>query len=327
MPESAVARLKDSPAADRAREELERYLMAQAERVLAGAGRVMGRSTAHLNAMADGAGPGLKALALDGARKVAEGRGPLRAVVEAGTKQAKARAVSALRDRFGRRGGTPRRRRPTLILESVDVGVPVRDAYNQWTRYRDFPEFAHAVIGAEATDETTSNWNAKIFWSHRSWTAHITEQVPDERIAWTSEGPKGTTRGVVTFHELTVDLTRVLLVIEYHPQGLVENTANLWRAQGRRIRLDLRNYVRFLSVNGGQADGWRGEIREGELVGAREENPEPGDDEGYGDDDYEGEAEGLDADEDHAEPYGEADPEAEPETARSGGRRGNRRPA
>ncbi|MGW7193722.1 SRPBCC family protein, partial [Streptomyces sp. NPDC054838] len=274
MPETALARLKDSPAADRAKQELEAYLLAQAERLLTGAGRAMGRSTAHLNALADGSSPGLKALALDGARRIGKGRGPLRAVVEAGAKQAKDKAADALRDRLGRQGGKPGRGRPTVILESVDVGVPVRDAYNQWTRYRDFPEFARAVTSAEATDETTSDWNAKIFWSRRSWTAHVTEQVPDERIAWTSEGAKGTTRGVVTFHELAAGLTRVLLVIEYHPQGLVEKTANLWRAQGRRVRLDLKNYARYLTVNGGRPDGWRGEIREGELV---EDHQEPED--------------------------------------------------
>ncbi|MFJ6723091.1 SRPBCC family protein, partial [Streptomyces sp. NPDC091259] len=234
MPETALARLKDSPAADRAKQELEAYLMAQAERLLAGAGRAMGRSTAHLNALADGSSPGLKAMALDGARRMGKGRGPLRAVIEAGAKQAKDKTTEAVRDRLGRRGGKPGGGRPTVILESVDVGVPVKDAYNQWTRYREFPDFTRAVTSAEAADETTSKWNAKIFWSKRSWTAHITEQVPDERIAWTSEGSKGTTRGVVTFHELAVDLTRVLLVVEYHPQGLMEKTANLWRAQGRR---------------------------------------------------------------------------------------------
>ncbi|MEU9256458.1 SRPBCC family protein [Streptomyces sp. NPDC048270] len=367
MPESALARIKDSPAADRAKQELEGYLMAQAERALAGAGRAMGRSTAHLTAMADGTSPGLRALALDSARKVAKGRAPLRAVVEAGAKQVGARAAHAVRDRLTRRGGRPGRGRPTLIMESVDVGVPVKDAYNQWTRYRDFPEFAQGVTSAEAVDETTSDWNAKIFWSHRSWTAHVTEQVPDERIAWTSEGAKGTTRGVVTFHELTVDLTRVLLAIEYHPRGLLEKTANLWRAQGRRVRLDLGNYARFLTLKGGQADGWRGEVHDGELVDEDEaeleeayrgedgdeafEGGEDGeeafeDDEGYEDDeegvaedpdvDYEDEAEGPEADYEHAERDGEPDPEEaepdrepedEPEAARPRGRRGSRRSA
>ncbi|MFG2714216.1 SRPBCC family protein [Streptomyces goshikiensis] len=338
MPESTLAKLKTSPAADRAKEELEHYLVAQAERLLVGAGRAMGRTTAHLNAVADGSSPGLKSLALDSARKIGKGRGPVRAVVEAGAKQAKDKAANALRDRLGRRGGKPGRGRPTVILESVDVGVPVEDAYNQWTRYRDFPEFADAVTSAEAVDETTSHWNAKIFWSRRDWTAHVTEQVPDERIAWTSEGHKGTTRGVVTFHELAADLTRVLLVIEYHPQGLMEKTANLWRAQGRRVRLDLKNYARFLTVKDEHPEGWRGEIHDGELAETDaeeqeqpedlyEEEPEAADaddtayEEVYEDEDdgYEAEADDLD---EQPEPS-----EEEPEAERPRGRRGSRRRA
>lgn len=187
MRESALARLKDSPAADRAKEEVERYLMAQGERLLTGAGRAMGRSTPHLHTMADGAGPGLKAPALDGARGMAKGPSPLRSVVGAGA-QARTKAASGVRGRLAGHGGTPGR--PTAILESVDVGVPVTDADTQWTRYREFPEFAGAVPSAEAVDDTTGEWHAKIDWSHGGWTAHITEttqQVPDERIAWTSE--------------------------------------------------------------------------------------------------------------------------------------------
>ncbi|MFD7258833.1 SRPBCC family protein [Streptomyces sp. NPDC059874] len=350
MPETALARLKDSPAADRAKEELERYLVAQAQRLLAGAARTMGRSTAHLNAIADGSSPGFRALALESARRIGTGRGPLRAVVESGAKQAKDTAAHALRDRLGRCGGKPGRGRPTAILESVDVGVPVDEAYHQWTRYR---------------DETTGNRNAKVFWSRRSWTVHLTDQIPDERIVWTSEGDKGTARGVVTFHELTVDLTRVLLVIEYHPQGLVEKTAALWHAQGRRVRRDLEDYARCLTLKDGPSDGRGGEIRDGEFVDSSEdlyeddgaEEPDEidagdttdlyGDEAERGDADereYEGdyEAEGEDVDEevdegyayeadglDHeqAEPDEEPEPEREREAARPRGRHGSRRSA
>ncbi|MEV8531772.1 cyclase [Streptomyces sp. NPDC051211] len=301
MPESTLARLQDSPAADRAKEELERYLMAQAERLLAGAGRAMGRSAAHLNAMADGSSPGLKALALDAARKIGKGRGPLRAVIEAGAKQAGEKTANTLRARLGRNGGGPGRGRPTVILESVDVGVPVEDAYNQWIRYRN-------SCGNRAV--------------------HVTEQVPEECIAWTSEGPRGTTHGVVTFHELAVDLTRLLLVVEYHPQGVLEKTADLWRAEGRRVRLDLKDYARFLAFEGGRADGRRGDLHDG----ADSEEPDEIDAEDTTDlydDEYEDEAEEVDAADGQAEPEPdwEADPEEEPEASRPAGHRGNRRPA
>ncbi|MGW5366166.1 SRPBCC family protein, partial [Actinopolymorpha pittospori] len=103
-------------------------------------------------------------------------------------------------------------------------------------------------------------------WSHRSWKATVTEQVPDRKIAWTSEGAKGTTKGVVTFHPLADDLTKVLLVLEYYPGGVVEKTANLWRAFGRRARLDLKHFRRFVSMRGEATGAWRGEIQDGQVV-------------------------------------------------------------
>ncbi|GAA3293160.1 hypothetical protein GCM10020295_14290 [Streptomyces cinereospinus] len=169
----------------------------------------------------------------------------------------------------GRKGGSGHR--PTVILEYVDVGVPLRTAYDQWTRYQDFSTFAKGVKSAERADDTTSDWQLKVFWSNRSWKARTTEQVPDDRIAWTSEGAKGTTKGVVSFHRLADNLTRVLLVIEYYPKGLFEKTGNLWRAQGRRARLDLKNFARHLTLRGEAADGWRGEIRDGEVVRGHDE--------------------------------------------------------
>ncbi|MEU3727695.1 SRPBCC family protein [Streptomyces sp. NPDC031705] len=342
--------MKDSPAADRVRQELEAYALAQAERLLVGAGRSLGRSAAHLNDIADGTSPGLKSLALDGARKIAQGKGPVRAAVEVGARRLKDGAGRAVSRRLGRRNGRGGGGRPTVILESVDVGVDVRDAYNQWTRYRDFPEFARGVTSASSTGDTTSDWNARIFWSSRSWTAHITEQIPDERIAWSSEGAKGTTRGVVTFHALADGLTRVLLAVEYHPRGLMEKAGNLWRAQGRRVRLDLKNYAHFLTLEGEQPDGWRGRIEDGEVV-ARDEDAaadeaydaadeatyedEAYEDEApYEDEAFEDEADAQDEEEDYAdevededEDYDEEDdPEgAGPEEVPAGRREGRRR--
>ena len=92
--------------------------------------------------------------------------------------------------------------------------------------------------------------------------------MPDDRISWTSEGAKGTTKGVVSFHSLADNLTRVLLIIEYYPKGLFEKTGNIWRAQGRRARLDLKNFARFITLKGEAGDSWRGEIRDGEVVAA-----------------------------------------------------------
>ncbi len=177
-------------------------------------------------------------------------------------------------------------------------------------------------------DEVTSDWRVKIGPSSRSFKATVEEQVPpDERIAWTSEGSKGTTRGVVSFHELTPTLTRIMLVVEYYPSGFFEKTGNLWRAQGRRIRLDFKHFQRYVSLTDEEPDGWRGEIRDGEVVVSHEDavaeeeesegdEEEPEDDEGYADEDegYEDD-EGDDEDEweDDEEPEEEEEGEEEEE--------------
>ncbi|MEU3302121.1 SRPBCC family protein [Streptomyces sp. NPDC006678] len=264
----------DQEAVDRLKTELQGYALAQTERVLAGLGRKLGESTVKLTDIAEGRSPGFARLALDGGRKLAEGKGPVRAAVEMGASRLKDNVKEAVKGiagsgKRGKKGGGGRK--PTVIMESVDVGVPVREAYDQWTRYQDFSTFAKGVRSAGTADDTTSDWNLKVFWSSRSWKAHTTEQIPDTRIAWSSEGAKGTTKGVVTFHELGESLTRVLLVIEYYPKGLFEKTGNIWRAQGRRARLDLKNFARHISMRGEAEDGWRGEIRDGEVVTTHEE--------------------------------------------------------
>ena len=264
--------LAHSEAADRLKAEAQEYLGAQAQRLLTGLGRKLGETTGKLNDIAEGNSPGFARLALDGGRKLAEGKGPLRSALELGASRVKENVTEAVKGLGGggkRKGGGGNK--PTVIMESIDVGVPLRDAYDQWTQYQDFSTFAKGVKSANRADDTHSDWQAKIFWSNRSWKAHTTEQIPDQRIQWTSEGAKGTTKGVVTFHALGDNLTRVLLVMEYYPTGLFEKTGNLWRAQGRRARLDLKNFARFITLKGEAEDGWRGEIRDGEVVRSHED--------------------------------------------------------
>ncbi|WP_328505699.1 SRPBCC family protein [Streptomyces sp. NBC_00391] len=265
--------LAHSEAVDHLKAEAQEYLAAQVQRLLVGAGRKLGETTGKLNDIAEGNSPGFAKLALDGGRKLAEGKGPLRTALEVGAGRAKDNVVGGLKNLFGgkgkRKGGSGSK--PTVIIESIDVGVPLRTAYDQWTQYQSFSTFAKGVKSANPADDTHSDWQMKVFWSNRSWKAHTTEQVPDERIAWTSEGAKGTTKGVVSFHSLADNLTRVLLVIEYYPTGLFEKTGNIWRAQGRRARLDLKHFARFISLRGEAEDGWRGEIRDGEVVVSHED--------------------------------------------------------
>jgi uncharacterized membrane protein len=185
-------------------------------------------------------------------------------------------------------GGGKDKIKVTNIVEHIDVGVPVDLAYDQWTRFTDFPGFMKKVEHVEQVSDEKLRWKAQIFWSHRSWEATIVEQVPDERIVWRSEGAKGHVDGAVTFHELAPDLTRVLLVLEYHPQGLFERTGNLWRAQGRRARLELKHFQRHVMtqtlLHPDDVEGWRGEIHDGHVVDQEEnERDDERDDESVND--------------------------------------------
>ncbi|MFZ4238786.1 SRPBCC family protein [Streptomyces murinus] len=323
--------LAHSEAADRLKEEAQEYLSAQAQRLLTGLGRKLGETTGKLNDIAEGKSPGFASLALDGGRKLAEGKGPLRTALELGASRAKDNVMDAVKNiGGGKKGGKGRGgNKPTVIMEFIDVGVPLRTAYDQWTQFQDFSTFAHGVKSVSRAGDTETDWQAKIFLSSRSWKARTTEQIPDQRIQWTSEGAKGSTKGVVTFHALGDNLTRVLLVIEYYPSGFFEKTGNLWRAQGRRVRLDLKHFARFISLKAEADDGWRGEIRDGEVVRSHEDaiaeeeseesdaSEEPEDraegQESGEPEEYEDEEDGSYRDEDEEDEEDEEDDDEEPE--------------
>ncbi|MFC8416338.1 SRPBCC family protein [Streptomyces coelicoflavus] len=217
----------------------------------------------------------------------------------------------------------------THIMETVDIGVPLRTVYDQWTQLQDFSGFTKGVQSVSPHDEVTSDWTAKIAFSTRSWKATVQEQVPDQRITWTSEGAKGSTNGVVSFHELAPRLTRVVVVVEYYPAGFFEKTGNLWRAQGRRLRLDLKHFARHVTLaDEEEVEGWRGEIRDGEVVKSHEEAleeeenaEEPDESEYENDEDDEDEEDPEDAedeyeDDDEEEPYADEDDDEDDRRAR-----------
>jgi uncharacterized membrane protein len=222
-----------------------------------------------------GAGPGLMA-AVTGAKGLAEGKSPGRSMLGAGMSFVREK-VSGIFRRGGRGKAGGRKLKLTNIVESIDVGVPVRVAYNQWTQYSDFPKFTKKIDNADQNkgEPTKVNWKAQVFWSHRAWEATVVEQVPDERIVWRSKGQKGHVDGSVTFHEIAPNLTRILVVLEYHPQGLFERTGNLWRAQGRRARLELKHFRRYMMTEGilhaDDIEGWRGTIHDGEVTESHED--------------------------------------------------------
>jgi len=264
--------------------------------------------------------------------KAALGSGKSAAKGESPVKGALKGAASAVKDKLPGLGGgassgssgSSKATKATNIIEQVDVGVPVRVAYNQWTEFGGFPTFMKKVENVDAEEDNKLEWKAQIFWSHRNWEATVLEQIPDERIVWRSQGEKGHVDGAVTFHELAPNLTRILVVLEYYPQGLFEKTGNLWRAQGRRARVELKHFRRHVMtrtiLDPDEVEGWRGRIEDGEVVQTHEEaleeeaqqHDDPGDEDEY-DDEAEGEPEGEDDEDAEAEYDDEADGEPEGE--------------
>ncbi|RFU82667.1 cyclase [Streptomyces triticagri] len=284
MADSTVSRLKGeiakNPATERLKGELQNYLRARATHAVGNLGQKLGDGIGKLAdpGGATGAG-GIASDLAKGGKALGEGKSPAQAAMKVGASHLKDTVKEKVRGLFGkgRKGGGGKSKSITIV-EDIDVGVPVREAYDQWTQFQEFSTFAKGVVSVEKADDTTSNWKVKVAKSTRSWKANVTEQVPDERITWTTEGAKGTVKGVVTFHRITDDLTRVLLVLEYFPKGLFEKTGNIWRAQGRRARLDLKLYRKFIMMRGEASDGWRGEIRDGEVVLDHDEALEQEDD-------------------------------------------------
>ncbi len=127
------------------------------------------------------------------------------------------------------------------------------------------------VESVRQDEDQKMTWKAQVFWSHRTWQADILDQVPDDHVIWRSHGAKGHVDGAVSFSGLAPNMTRVLVTLEYHPQGLFEKTGNIWRAQGRRARLELKHFRRYVMTQTllrppDDLQGWRGEIHDGEVV-------------------------------------------------------------
>jgi uncharacterized membrane protein len=161
------------------------------------------------------------------------------------------------------RGTGKGRRLP--VQESVDVAVPLETAYNQFTQFEDFPEFMHRVEKVEQRDDTHLVWHEKIGGIRREWEAEINDQRPDERIAWKSLSGTQTT-GVVTFHALSERLTRVEVMLDFQPQGLLEKTASGFRMSRRALKSDLMRFKAFVEMRDEETGAWRGRVEEGEVA-------------------------------------------------------------
>ncbi|MFC8761596.1 SRPBCC family protein [Streptomyces sp. NPDC057193] len=250
--------------------ELTQYLGAQADQLAGKATDKLGDITDQLYDVADNGGKLSDVAGIGG--RILKGDSPLKAFAGQKFGNIKDKVTETASNLFGkgkgRKGGGGK---IVNIVEAMDVGLPLRKTYDYWTQYENFSSFAKGVRDVSRDDETGSDWKVKVGPSSRSWKATVQEQIPDERIVWTSEGAKGSTRGCVSFHELTPTLTRIVLIVEYHPAGFFEKTGNIWRAQGRRLRLDFKHFLRYVTLNTDEPEGWRGEIRDGEVVRSHED--------------------------------------------------------
>jgi len=147
------------------------------------------------------------------------------------------------------------------VTEAIDVAVPVRTAYDQWTQFETFPKFMEGVKSVRQLDDSTLQWTAEIAGKEKTWKAKITEQRPDERIAWTAtEGAQNA--GVVTFHRLGEGQSRVTLQLDVEPEGPVETVGTAIGSVQRRVKGDMERFKEFIESRGSETGAWRGEINQ-----------------------------------------------------------------
>lgn len=151
----------------------------------------------------------------------------------------------------------------SVIEDSIDVEVPIRTAYNQWTQFEEFSKFMEGVERVEQRTDTLTHWVTKIGGIKREFDAEITDQVPDQKVAWhTLEGSEQ--RGEVTFVPLDATHTRVLLHMEFEPEGIAEKAGDALGIVERRVHGDLERFKEFIEHRGAETGAWRGEVRGGQ---------------------------------------------------------------
>jgi uncharacterized membrane protein len=145
------------------------------------------------------------------------------------------------------------------IEESVDVHVPVRTAYDQWTQFEQFPQFMGGVESVTQLDDRHLHWVAEIAGVRREWDAEITEQSPDQRVAWrATDGAENA--GVVTFHHLDDATTKVMLQLDFEPEGFVEQAGDKLGIVKSQAKADLARFKDFIEERGTETGAWRGEV-------------------------------------------------------------------
>ncbi len=146
------------------------------------------------------------------------------------------------------------------VIETVDVNVPIRTAYDQWTQFESFPQFMEGVESVTQVSDTRNRWKVSIGGVEREFVTEITEQHPEERIAWTTVDGDVTQAGVVTFHQLADSTTRVTIQLDWDPQGLVEKAGAVAGVDDRRVKGDAQRFKEFIESRGAATGTWRGDV-------------------------------------------------------------------
>src|SRR5690349_7973746 len=154
----------------------------------------------------------------------------------------------------------------STVTEFVDVRMPLRTVYDQWTQFESFPEFMHGVESVTQTDDTHSHWVTKVAGVRREFDTEIVEQRPDERIAWRSTDGDVDHAGLVTFQPLDVNSTRVTIQLDWQPQGLVEKAGDAIGADRWQVKADTERFKQFIEKRRDETGGWRGEVSDGETI-------------------------------------------------------------
>jgi uncharacterized membrane protein len=146
------------------------------------------------------------------------------------------------------------------IIKSVDVHVPIRTAYNQWTQFESFPAFMNGVESVTQLDDRHTHWVTKIGGVRREFDAEITEQHPDDRIAWKSVGGDTRHAGVVTFHRLNDNDTRVTVQMEWQPEGIAEKAGSAVGVDDMQVKADTERFKKYIEDRGAETGQWRGDV-------------------------------------------------------------------
>ena len=147
------------------------------------------------------------------------------------------------------------------VIETIDVDVPVSVAYNQWTQFEEFPHFLDEVESITQATDTLTVWKVKVGPVEKTFEANITEQHPDERVAWNSTGGEVDHAGAVTFHKLSDTETRVTVQIDWEPEGLLEKLGGTLGSDNRAVKKDLANFKEYIEKQGTADGAWRGDVQ------------------------------------------------------------------